>query len=141
MRELSPQEEAFLARAVGESSTGRQTVGGSSGWAALSPFGRLSSMAANALRYLPLTIGVVTLALAAFATYLYIWGREFFKLSEMERMRDEGTLLVLDDTANSWVKGSLELFGAMPWIILALVFVGLLLMGITMLLTRKKKDG
>ncbi len=141
MRELSPQEEAFLARALGEGASGSGYRNSRDGRALLSPIERASAMAKRTLRYLPLAIGSLTLALAALATYLYIWGREFFKVSEMEKMRDEGTLLVLDDTANSWVRGSLDFFGAMPWIILGLVLLGILLMGATMLLTRKKNDG
>lgn len=143
MRELSAQEQAFLELNLPEGHSSadsspalrrRQQVGSSIGSRLLSTLGGL-------LSYLPLAIGIGTLAVAGLATYLYIWGRDFFKVSDVERLSADGTLKLMDSTSGSWFTGTIQIFEIAPWIILGTVVVGILLMGLSMLLLRKRKDG
>lgn len=98
-------------------------------------------MLSSLVRYLPLAIGAFTLLVAGLATYLYLWGRDFFKISEVERMNNDGTLALMDSTSGGWMAEILDVFDAAPWIILGTIVVGILLMGLSMLLIRKRKNG
>lgn len=150
MRELSDREQAFLRGSLPEGAetvgTGSSSESHSSGPASRKgrprrASSRLTQTLGSVLRYLPLAIGTVTLLIAAFATYLYIWGRSFFKVSEIERLNEDGTLGLMDSTSGSWVRETLKVFELAPLAILGTVILGLLLMGLSMILVRKRENG
>lgn len=144
MRELSAQERAFLKASLPEGSqSGRiedsvQTRGRRR---MANPLGRISSTLGSLLSYLPLAIGIATLVVAAVATYLYIWGRDLFKVAEIERMSAEGTLGLMEKTMGQSIEDILSVFNAAPWVILGTVVLGILLMGLSMLIIGKRRNG
>ena len=105
------------------------------------PLEKLSSAFGSLLSYIPLAIGISTLVIAAIATYLYIWGRDLFKISELERMGSEGTLGLMEETMGQSMEDILSVFNAAPWVILGTVVLGILLMGLSMLIVGKRRNG
>jgi len=99
---------------------------------------RLSRTLGPLLSYIPLAIGLITLFVAGVATYLYIWGRDFFKIADVERLNADGTLALMDSTSGGWIVDTLHFFNLAPWLILGTVVLGTLLMGLSMLLVRKR---
>lgn len=144
MRELSAREKSFLKANLPEGvaidPSGRPPQR-TSRRRAPATLGRLGSALSSLLRYLPLAIGVATLVLAAVATYLYIWGRDLFKISELERMSAEGTLGLMEETMGQSMEDILSIFAAAPWVILGIVVLGILLMGLSMLIVGKRRNG
>ena len=138
MRELSARERAFLDRNLPEGHHPEDEAPARPRGGARSQRSRLGDVLGAVLSYLPLAIGVLTLSIAGLATYLYIWGRDFFKLSELEKLSSDGTLALMDSTSGGWLAGTLQFFSVAPWIILGIVVVGILLMGLSMLLVRKR---
>jgi len=138
MRELSTRERAFLERRLPGSTTGGTTASQGRYSASLSPLDRVGSLLRTVVNYIPLVIGSITLLFAALIGYLYIWGRDFFKISEVDRLNSDGTLKLMDKTSRGWLQGTLDFFDAAPWIILGTIVVGLLLMGLSMILVRKR---
>lgn len=143
MRELSEQEKAFLEVSLpeGTQSQASRSRPRRKRHAGSAVGSRLFSTLRLFLSYIPLAIGIGTLAIAALATYLYIWGRDFFKISEVERLNADGTLELLDSASGDWFADTLQIFAAAPWVILCTVIGGILLMGLSMLLVRKNTDG
>jgi len=143
MRELSSRELAFLEQSLPEgeelqdpkqprpSRRGRSRIRSS----------RLSTTLGGLLSYLPLAIGALTLIVAGVASYLYVWGRDFFKIGEVERLNSDGTLALMDSTSGGWLADTLQIFSMAPWVILGTVLIGILLMGLSMVLLGKRKDG
>lgn len=144
MRELSAQERAFLKANLPEGSP--VDSGGTLSQRAprrrmAGPLEKLSSAFGSLLSYIPLAIGISTLVIAAIATYLYIWGRDLFKISELERMGSEGTLGLMEQTMGQSMEDILSVFDAAPWVILGTVVLGILLMGLSMLIVGKRRNG
>lgn len=136
MRELSERERAFLRSKVPSEREQAYELR-----ARRSPArnfgGRLATLGLSLLRYLPLLIGSLTLIGAGVATYLYLWGLDLFKIPDLERMEDEGSLGLVDGSSEGWIQGVLQIFAVAPWIILGLVVLGTCLMGLSMILVRK----
>lgn len=138
MRELSPRELAFLEVNLPE---GESLEDLSPSRAKRLGRSRLSRTISGLLDYIPMAVGILTLLVAALATYLYIWGRDFFKVSDVQRLSNEGTLSLMDSTSGGWLTDTLQFFTIAPWIILAAVVFGILLMGLSMVLLGKRKHG
>jgi len=141
MRELSARERAFLQSSLPDGEDGAPSEKPSSPRFRFDPKSastRIFEMVGSILSYLPLVIGAFTLLLGAVATYIYFWGREFFKVSEVERMSADGTFNLMDKTSSGWLESTLQIFSVAPWVILATVIVGTALMGLSMILVRKR---
>jgi len=140
MRELSARERAFLEKKLPGSTTGGRATATSQGRLSrdLSPVTRFASLLSAVIVYIPLIIGSITLVLSALLGYLYLWGRNFFKVSDVERLNSDGTIGLMDKTSKSWLQGTLDLFNMAPWLILGTIILGIILMGVSMLLVRKR---
>jgi len=138
MRELSPRELAFLAQSLPEGEVLRDPSSPRVRRKSRIRRSRLSSTLGSLLSYLPLAIGILTLIVAGLSTYLYVWGRDFFKIGEVERLNSEGTLALMDRTSGGWLADTLQFFNMAPWLILGTVVFGIVLMGLSMLLLRKR---
>lgn len=140
MRELSARERAFLEKRLPGSTTGGRATAASQGRPSrdLSPVTRLASLLKTVIAYIPLIIGGATLLFSAVLGYLYIWGRDFFKVSDVERLSSDGTIGLMDKTSRGWLQGTLDLFNLAPWLILGTIILGIILMGLSMLLLRKR---
>jgi len=140
MRELSARERAFLEKKLPGSTTGGRATATSQGRSSrdLSPVSKLASLVRTVIVYIPLIIGGITLLLSALLGYLYIWGRDFFKVSDVERLSSDGTIGLMDKTSKGWLQGTLDLFNLAPWVILGTIVLGIVLMGLSMLLLRKR---
>ena len=144
MRELSARERAFLRANLPEGSpvdSGKSASPRVPRRRMAGPLGKLSSTLGSLVSYIPLAIGIGTLVIAAIATYLYIWGRDLFKISELERMGSEGTLGLMEETMGQSMEDILSVFNAAPWVILGTVVLGILLMGLSMLIVGKRRNG
>lgn len=141
MRELSAKERAFLQGSLpdGRDET-PQRVSSSFGFRfdPRSSAARLFGLAKTIMSYVPLALGALTLLFGAVATYIYLWGRDFFKVSEVERLSSNGTLGLMDKTSSGWLESTLQIFSAAPWVILGTVIVGTTLMGLSMILLRNR---
>lgn len=141
MRELSEQEKNFLRKTLPEQS-GLEETKKRRAVSKHSLLGNRLGPIVNVLfTYLPLTIGLITVVFSSLATYLYIWGRDLFKVSEIERMNVEGTLNFMDSTTQNWFEETLEIFAIAPWAILSFFVLGVALMGLSILLIGKRRNG
>lgn len=143
MRELSDQEKVFLKNAIPEDLDSEAKTRQRKSRSRQSSFfgNKLESMFRALIDYLPLAIGFITVLVSSLAIYLYIWGRDLFKLSELERMNKEGTLSIMDSSTKSWFEDTLDIFTIAPWVILAVFIFGVLLMGLSIILIGKRKRG
>lgn len=140
MRELSSRELAFLKQTMPDGSAGEGGVTDAPRRTSASG-SRLGQTLGMLLSYLPLAIGILTLIVASVAIYLYVWGRDFFKISEVERMSADGTIALMDSTSGGWFADTLQVFNLAPWIILGAVVLGIVLMALSMVLVGKRKNG
>jgi len=140
MREFSARERAFLEKKLPGSTTGGTATATSQGRPGrdLSPITRFGSLFGTLIAYTPLVIGSITLIFSALLGYLYLWGRNFFKVSDVERLSSDGTIGLMDETSRGWLQGTLDLFNMAPWLILGTIILGIILMGVSMLLVRKR---
>lgn len=138
MRELSEREKDFLAKSL--PSEAPASSGGKLR-SSYSPVAKFSRIFSTTLRWLPLGIGLLTLLLAALGGYLYLWGRDFFKVETIGSLESDGTLGFIDETTSSWFTGIADIFEMAPWIILAALILGIVLMAVSMVLIGKRRNG
>lgn len=134
MRELSKEEKAFLERSVASRETFQRPRGIKS---------RFTALIGTFVRYIPLAIGLITLGLSGFVTYLYFWIQNYFganSLQNMEEMKISGALALADPQAAAWINEILKIYTVMPWVIFGLLFLGIILMGLSIVLIGRKKN-
>lgn len=141
MRELSEQEKNFLRKTLPKQEQVEKTKEKSFSPKQSILGDRLGPVVNGFLSYLPLSIGLITVVFSSLATYLYIWGKDLFKVSELERMNLEGTLGFMDTTTQSWFEETLKIFSLAPWVILGCFIFGVTLMGISIVLIGKRRNG
>lgn len=140
MRELSERERVFLAKTLPPealaSSSDHQPARGS-----YSPVAKVSRAFSTVLRWFPLVIGILTLLFAALGGYLYLWGRDFFKVETITGLESDGTLGLMDSDTSAWFTGIADVFEVAPWAILGALVLGTVLMAVSMVLIGKRRNG